>query len=123
MGHRVTVLSVEEFATDGFRIVVERPEGYAVDQGQAADVSLTDEGMEDFSRPFHFRRIDDEALEFVVFAYGDADPILHRFAAVSIGDVLSLSDAYRPETRDVFFGGWRRPQVRQEHGGSRRRMN
>lgn len=113
MGHRVAVLDVTEFAPEAFRIVIERPEGYVVRRGEAADVALGEEGLSAFARPFHFRGVDDpDRLEFTVFAYADADPLLHRFVTLQPGDLVSISDAYRPDVRDAFLGGWRRPTVR-----------
>lgn len=112
MDYHVFVLSASEIGRNTHRIVIERPEGYQVRPGQAADVAVDEDGWWDKPRPFHFRRADDpECLEFVVRSYAEADPVARRIARLKRGDRLVISDAWANDVPNVFFGGWRRPQV------------
>lgn len=112
MDHQVYVLSATEIGPNTHRIVIERPAGYEVFRGQATDVAIDEDGWWDKARPIHFRRSDDpECLEFVMFTYTDADPVARRFARLQRGDRLVITDAWAEDVPNVFYGGWRRPQV------------
>lgn len=116
MDYHVFVLSAVDIGSDTRRIVVERPTGYQVRAGQAADVAVDEDGWWDKPRPFHFRRTDDpECLEFVLRTYSEADPVARRIARLKRGDRLVISDAWADDMPNVFFGGWRRPQVIPAH--------
>lgn len=112
MDHHVVVLGVTAVGQDTYRILVERPMGYEVRAGQAADIALDEAGWWDKPRPFHFRRVDDDdTLEFVVRA-NELDTVIGRLCKVRKGDSLVISAPLEDEIPDVFFGGWRRPQMR-----------
>ncbi len=95
MEHIAKILMTEFVTHDVKRFLVERPEGYDFQPGQATEVSLNVPGYEDKKRPFTFTSLaKDLVLEFVIKGYFDHDGVTRKLHSLVPGDELILRDVW-----------------------------
>lgn len=111
MDYHVCVLEIAEAGDSAWRVVVERPAGYAIERGHLVELAIDEAGWWDKPRPLSLRRItEDDELEFVFFLNDDSDPVVRRMSKMRKGDHVVISEPVWEDIPDIFFGGWRRPE-------------
>jgi len=94
MAHTVRIIAADLLTHDVKRIIVEKPEGYTFEPGQATEVSINKPGFEDQKRPFTFTSIPkDFTLELIVKMY-DREGVTKAFNEVNTNDELLIGDAW-----------------------------
>lgn len=95
MGHTVKIKSIEKITHDVLQIVVDKPEGFTFEPGQATDVAINKKGWDDKPRSFTFTSLPDEDhLEFVIKTYPSHDGVTNEMLSLAAGDELILHDVY-----------------------------
>lgn len=97
MSQSVKILNIEPVTHNVRRYVVERPEGYRFEPGQATELSLDEEGWRDKKHPFTFTKPDAEGpLEFTIKSYfdTDGDGMTERLWSYEPGQSLILRDPW-----------------------------
>lgn len=93
--HIVKILAVEDITHDVKRLVVEKPDGYEFEPGQATEVAINKEDWKDEKRPFTFTSLNnDPNLEFTIKIYDDHDGVTKQIGKLDRGDELILGDAW-----------------------------
>ncbi len=93
--YTVTLREIEEITHDVKRYVVDKPEGYAFELGQATEVAINKEGLKDEGRPFTFTSLpEDEHLEFVIKSYPSHDGVTDKLDDLKVGDELIIGDIW-----------------------------
>lgn len=109
MAYTVKVTGVLSLTHDVKQIRTEKPEGYQFTPGQATEVALNKEGLQEEKRPFTFTCLPaDEYLEFVIKSYLDHDGVTKQIDAIEEGDELIIDDAWGAiayEGKGVFIAG------------------
>ncbi len=96
-------------AHDVLRIVAERPEGFYFTPGQATEIAINREGLQDQKRPFNITSIPgNQNIEFIIKIYPQHDGFTEKLRSLVAGDQLILhrvfgSIVYRGE--GVFIAG------------------
>ena len=91
----VTLREIEVITHDVKRYVVDKPDGYAFEPGQATEVAINKEGLKDEARPFTFTSLpDDEQLEFVIKSYPSHDGVTDKLDDLKVGDELIIGDSW-----------------------------
>ncbi|ROU03781.1 FAD-binding oxidoreductase [Histidinibacterium lentulum] len=95
MAHRITLLEKEPVTHDTWHLVFERPAGFTFRPGQATDMALDLEGIEEERRPFTFTSAPDaERLEFVIKSYPDHEGVTARLPDLRPGDTARIGAAW-----------------------------
>jgi ferredoxin-NADP reductase len=93
--HIVKILESHFITHDVKRFVVERPPGFEFMPGQAVDVSLNVQGMEDQLRPFTFTCLREQGyLEFMIKIYRDHEGVTNMLGKLNAGAELILHDVF-----------------------------
>tara|TARA_Y100001980_G_C14556902_1_gene352996 strand:- start:79017 stop:79691 length:675 start_codon:yes stop_codon:yes gene_type:complete len=93
--YTVTLREIEVITHDVKRYVVDKPEGYAFEPGQATEVAINKEGLKDEARPFTFTSLpEDEKLEFVIKSYPSHDGVTDKLDDLKVGDELIIGDSW-----------------------------
>ncbi len=93
--HVVTVREIERLTPDVRRYVIDKPEGYSFEPGQAAEIALDDDDWRDEARPFTFTSLpEDDHLELTIKSYPDHDGVTKRIGELEVGDRLVLGDSW-----------------------------
>ncbi len=93
--YTVTLREIEVITHDVKRYVVDKPEGYAFEPGQATEVAINKEGLKDEARPFTFTSLpEDEKLEFVIKSYPSHDGVTDKLEDLKVGDELIIGDSW-----------------------------
>lgn len=75
--------------------VLDRPEGFSFEPGQAAEVSINKEGWRDEKRPFTFTSLpEDDQLEFVIKTYPSRKGVTNELLETKENDELILHDVF-----------------------------
>lgn len=109
MSHTVTLKEIEPVTHDTYHLRFNRPDGYAFQPGQAADVSFQIDGIGDEKRPFTFVSGPDQAyLDFIIKSYPEHEGVTAKIPNLKPGDQAELSDAWgaiKDEGAGVFVAG------------------
>ncbi len=93
--HIVKVLEAKFITHDVKRFVVEKPEGYDFQPGQATNISVNLPDWKDKVRPFSFTSLrQSKYLEFMIKIYTDHEGVTKMLGRINAGDELILHDVY-----------------------------
>lgn len=93
--YTVTLREIEVITHDVKRYVVDKPDGYAFEPGQATEVAINKEGLKDEGRPFTFTSLpEDEHLEFVIKSYSSHDGVTDKLDDLKVGDELIIGESW-----------------------------
>lgn len=93
--HTCTILAAEAVTHDVRRFVIEKPEGYRYEPGQATEVSVAEPEWEDEGRPFTFTSLNTDAnLELTAKIYPEHDGVTKRMGELVVGDKLIVRDPW-----------------------------
>lgn len=91
----VRVLETGYVTPDVKRFKLEKPEGYHYIPGQATDVSINREGLQEEQRPFTFTsRTDWDHLEFIIKIYKGHNGVTEKLAGINAGEELIIHDVF-----------------------------
>lgn len=95
MSYTVTIADVKQITHDVKQFIVEKPEGYEFEPGQATEVSINKEGWKDKKRPFTFTSLDEDAdLQFTIKIYDDHDGVTKQMGNLNEGDEFIIDDPW-----------------------------
>lgn len=93
--HNVKIKKIEQLTPDVKRYVVEKPEGYSFQPGQATEVSVKKEGWKEEGRPFTFTNLpEDDYLEFTIKSYPSHEGVTDKMDDLKEGDELIIGDSW-----------------------------
>jgi ferredoxin-NADP reductase len=93
--YKVKILFVEFVTHDVKSFIVERPQDYHFEPGQATTVSLQQGSGKNESGPFTFTSLeDDPVLQFMVKEYPEHQGMTKKLHALTPGDELTIRDAW-----------------------------
>lgn len=93
--HRVIVRAITRLTPDVRRYLLDRPDGYTFQPGQATEVALDRDGWREETRPFTFTSLPDaEHLEFTIKSYPDHDGVTEQIGMLQVGDALRIGEAW-----------------------------
>src|SRR5690606_2783964 len=105
----VKILSKETITHDVNRYRIEKPDGYKFIPGQATEVSINKQGLQDERRPFTFTSLNDwDFLEFTIKSYNDHDGVTKKLALLNPGDELIIHDVWGTinyKDKGIFIAG------------------
>lgn len=96
MAHTLELQAIDSLTHDTYRLVFEKPSGYAYEPGQATELTLQRDGLRDESRPFTFTsQPEDDALEFVIKSYPDHEGgVTKHIPSLEPGETVEIGDAW-----------------------------
>lgn len=95
MPHIVDILSIGHLTHDVLYIIARKPAGLKYQPGQAADVSLHQEGWHDALRAFTFTSLpQDEFIEFAIKTYPEHKGVTAQMLQLKKGDELMIHDVF-----------------------------
>jgi ferredoxin-NADP reductase len=75
--------------------IVERPDNYKFEPGQATEVSINKDGWKDQGRPFTFTSLPgDDFLQFIIKTYPSHKGVTNELLSLEKGDELILHDVF-----------------------------
>lgn len=93
--YTVTIREIEVLTHDVKRYVVDKPEGYTFEPGQATEAAINKEGLKEDGRPFTFTSLpEDHHLEFVIKSYPSHDGVTDKLDELEVGDELIIGDSW-----------------------------
>ena len=91
----VKILSIEPVTHNVRRYVLERPENFRFEPGQATDLSIDEDGFRDKKNPFTFTALNDAPnLEFTIKSYFDHEGVTKHLWDLKPGARLILRDPW-----------------------------
>jgi ferredoxin-NADP reductase len=109
MENIVRIKSIQHVTHDTLQIITEKPIGYTFNPGQAADISINQEGWKDKKNPFTFTSLpDDNHLEFTIKTYPSHKGVTNQLLQLKQGDQIILHDVFGDITykgEGVFIAG------------------
>jgi len=107
--HIVKIKSIRFINYNVLRIVVEKPDNYNFEPGQATEVSINQEKWRDEKRPFTFTSLPtDRLLEFTIKVYPEHNGVTEKLSKLEKGDELILRDVFgaiKYKGHGVFLAG------------------
>ena len=95
MTYKLTLQEIAEVTHDVHRLTFNRPDGFAFEAGQATELTLHKDGLEDESRPFTMTsRPNDKHLEFVIKSYPDHDGVTKEIPNLQMTDQVTAADPF-----------------------------
>jgi len=95
MENRIRILKKDFVTHDVKRFIVEKPEGYKIEEGQAAEISITRQGWNQKKRKFSFTSTDDDlVLEFMIKEYLEREGVTKKLHDLSPGDELEIGEPF-----------------------------
>lgn len=89
--------------------IVERPENYTFEPGQATEVSINKNGWKEEKRPFTFTSLPEENfLQFIIKSYPEHKGVTKEIHTLDVGDELILHDVFGTITyqgKGLFIAG------------------
>ena len=93
--YQVKVIRIKNVTHNVHSFMVEKPEGFNFNPGQATDLSILKENWKDEKRPFTFTSIpENPTLEFTIKSYTDHDGVTNQLTQIKPGDIFEISDAW-----------------------------
>jgi ferredoxin-NADP reductase len=109
MAHKVEIREIKPLGETVFQYEVEKPEGFEFRPGQATEVSIAKDGMEDEKRPFTFTSLPSwDHLQFTIKSYPDHDGVTRKLMELRAGDHLLIRDPWGTieyKGKGVFIAG------------------
>lgn len=109
MKHTSQILMTEFVTHDVRRFVLEKPEGFEFEPGQAVELALDRDGWREEGRPFTPTSLPtDRVLELTIKGYPEHDGVTTRLHELGPGDRVLFSDAFGTITyrgRGTFIAG------------------
>ncbi|HSH50414.1 MAG TPA: FAD-binding oxidoreductase, partial [Bacteroidales bacterium] len=91
MEHTVKILKTENITHDVKHFVLEKPEGYSFESGQATALSINKKGYENEKRPFTFTSLNsDPHLELIIKIYDDHNGVTKKLGKLQESDELII---------------------------------
>lgn len=91
----VKILDIVPVTHNVRRYVLEKPEGFSFQPGQATEVSIDREGWRDKKRPFTFTSLVEwDHLEFTIKSYFDHEGVTGELWSLKTGDRLLVRDVW-----------------------------
>ncbi|PLX16317.1 MAG: flavodoxin reductase [Marinilabiliales bacterium] len=95
MEYIVKIVSIENLTHDVKKFVLEKPEGYLFEPGQATMVSLNKINWKEEKRPFTFTSLkNDDYLEFIIKIYSDHHGVTNELNTLSKSDELIINEPW-----------------------------
>lgn len=95
MAHTVKIISIEHLTHDVLRVVAEKPSGLSFVVGQAVDISLPKQGLEQELRAFTFTSLpEDDHIEFTIKTYPSHNGVTQQLLSSTKGDELIIHDVF-----------------------------
>lgn len=95
MSHTVQIKEIAQVTLDVKSFIVEKPEGYHFEPGQATEVAINQEGWRDEHRPFTYTSLtDDPDLEFVIKIYPEHGGVTEQMDNLEPGDELMIGEPW-----------------------------
>ena len=99
MSYEITLQRIEPVTHDVYRLIFDKPEGYAFAAGQACHVTLHRDTWRDEKRPFTFTsQPEDDRLEFTIKSYREDDPdhdvMTAQIATLKPGETVTIDDPF-----------------------------
>lgn len=95
MAQKIKIIFVEHLTHDVLRIVAEKPTGLSFIVGQAVDISLPKQGLEQELRAFTFTSLpEDERIEFIIKTYPSHNGVTQQLLSSTKGDELIVHDVF-----------------------------
>ncbi|MBU1580370.1 MAG: flavodoxin reductase, partial [Bacteroidetes bacterium] len=93
--HNVKILESFFVTHDVKSFIVERPEDYMFEPGQATEVSINKNGWKEEKRPFTFTNLpEDNFLQFIIKSYPEHKGVTKEIHTLNVGDELILHDVF-----------------------------
>ncbi len=93
--YTVTIRKIEKVTHDVKRYVVDKPDGYSFEPGQATEAAINKEGLKEEGRPFTFTSLpEEEHLEFVIKSYPSHNGVTDKLDDLKVGDELIIGDSW-----------------------------
>ncbi|MBU2556205.1 MAG: flavodoxin reductase [Bacteroidetes bacterium] len=107
--HNVKILESFFVTHDVKSFIVERPEDYMFEPGQATEVSINKNGWKEEKRPFTFTNLpEDNFLQFIIKSYPEHKGVTKEIHTLNVGDELILHDVFGTITyqrKGLFIAG------------------
>ena len=95
MEYIVKIVSIENLTHDVKKFVLEKPEGYLFEPGQATMVSLNKINWKEEKRTFTFTSLkNDDYLEFIIKIYSDHHGVTNELNTLSKSDELIINEPW-----------------------------
>ena len=95
MTYELTLQEIAKVTHDVHRLTFNRPDGFAFEAGQATELTLHKDGLEDESRPFTVTsRPNDTHLEFVIKSYPAHDGVTKEIPKLQMTDQVTAADPF-----------------------------
>ncbi len=91
----VKILAKRFITHDVKSFIVEKPDGYSFEPGQATKVAINKKGWTEEGRPFTFTSLNrDKVLEFIIKGYYDHDGVTKNIHELETGEELLIGDPW-----------------------------
>lgn len=95
MTHRLTLQGISPVTHDTYHLVFDKPGGLDYEPGQAAELSLDENGWRDEDRPFTMTSLPhDKTLDFVIKSYPEHAGVTARIPDMKPGDQVLLDGPF-----------------------------
>ena len=95
MTYELTLQEIAKVTHDVHRLTFNRPDGFAFEAGQATELTLHKDGLEDESRPFTMTsRPNDTHLEFVIKSYPAHHGVTKEIPKLKMTDQVTAADPF-----------------------------
>jgi ferredoxin-NADP reductase len=95
MNFLVKIIEIRQVTHDVKCFRIEKPVDYTFQPGQATDLSINQQGLEEETRPFTFTALARESyLEFTIKRYPEHHGITDRLHQLTVGDELIIRDSW-----------------------------
>jgi ferredoxin-NADP reductase len=95
MEYIVKIIKTENITHDVKRFVLEKPEGYHFEPGQATNLSINKQELKDEKRPFTFTSLNsDQHLELIIKIYDEHDGVTKKLGALQNRDELIIGEPW-----------------------------
>lgn len=95
MAHTLRIIHIENLTHDVKKFILEKPDGYEFEPGQATEVAIDKEGWREEKRPFTFTSLnEDDFLQFVIKIYPEHDGVTEQIGMLEVGDFLIVDEPW-----------------------------
>lgn len=95
MEYNVKIIEIGNITHDVKRFILEKPEGYTFEPGQATALSIKKQGLENEKRPFTFTSLNnDEHLELIIKIYDEHNGVTKELGKLQKSDELIIGEPW-----------------------------
>lgn len=95
MDYTLTLQEIEPVTPDTYRLMFNRPDGFAFESGQAVEMKILKDGLKDEGRKFTMTsKPNDAHLEFVIKSYPDHDGVTAEIPKLVMTDQVSVTEPF-----------------------------